>query len=115
MKTLVENIVPILLGLLVSGIGATIKMMIATRRDVKELLKINFLQTANIGAITSCAELHLKATRSTAYSVGEVLRDDQVTAKESINKAQEFTNKAEDILTCQRDANTRAAMAVGGR
>jgi hypothetical protein len=115
MKMIVENLVPILLGLLVSGIGATIKIMIATRRDVKELLKINFLQTANIGAITSCAELHLKATRSTAYSVGEVLRDDQITAKESINKAQEFTNKAEDILTCQRDANTRAAMAVGGR
>ena len=61
MKLIIENLVPILLGVLVSGIGATIKMMIATRRDVKELLKINFLQTANIGAITSCAELHLKA------------------------------------------------------
>ena len=37
-----------------------------------------------------------------------------MTAKESIIKAHDFTNKAEDVLTCQRDANTRAAMAVGG-
>ena len=113
MDKLVDQIIPILLGLLTTGIVAMIKLTISQRRDVRELLKINRLQTDNIGTLNQCTKLHIKATRSHNYALKEVIRDDCQTAVQSVESAKEHIEKAEDLLSCQASANTMAAMAVG--
>ena len=113
MEKIAEQMIPILLGLLVTGIIAIIKMSLAQRRDVRELLKINRLQTANIGTLNQCTKQHIKATRSHNYALREVIRDDCKTAVQSVDSAKQHIEEAEDLLTQQTNANTVAAMAVG--
>lgn len=113
MDKLIEQIIPILLGLLTTGIVAMIKLTISQRRDVRELLKINRLQTDNIGTLNQCTKQHIKATRSHNYALREVIRDDCQTAVQSVDSAKQHIEEAEDLLTQQTNANTVAAMAVG--
>ena len=102
-----------LLGLLSTGIIATVKMSISQRRDVKELLKINRLQTANIGTLTNSSIEHIKATRSHNYALREVIRDDCEVACQSVENAKVHIEKSEDYIMKQNSANNQAAMAVG--
>jgi len=110
----IQNTIVLLMGLIASGLGALITLTLSQRRDVKKLLPISEVFSQNINTLNPCVKKILSVAKYHNTAINEVVRQDDETAIQSLHSAMEGILEAECMLDKRYDANSEAAMTVGG-
>lgn len=110
----IQNTIVLLMGLIASGLGALITLTLSQRRDVKKLLTISEVFSQNINTLNPCMKKILSAARFHNTAIHEVVRQDDEMAIQSLRSAMDDIKEVECMLDKRYDANSEAAMAVGG-
>jgi hypothetical protein len=110
----IQNTIVLLMGLIASGLGALITLTLSQRRDVKKLLTISEVFSQNINTLNPCVKKILSVAKFHNGAIREVVKQDDETALLSVQSAMEGILEAECMLDKRYDANSEAAMAVGG-
>ena len=96
LSPMIQNAIAIIMGAIASGIGALVALMLSQRRDVKKLLCISEVFSQNINTLNPCVKKILSVAKFHNTAFREVIIE------------------VEDMLDKRYDANSEAAMAVGG-
>ena len=110
----IQNTIVLLMGLIASGLGALITLTLSQRRDVKKLLTISEVFSQNINTLNPCVKKILSVAKFHNGAIREVVKQDDETALLSVQSAMEGILEVECMLDKRYDANSEAAMAVGG-
>ena len=110
----IQNTIVLLMGLIASGLGALITLTLSQRRDVKKLLEISTVFSQNINTLNPCVKKILSVAKFHNGAIREVVKQDDETALLSVQSAMEGILEVECMLDKRYDANSEAAMAVGG-
>ena len=114
LSPMIQNAVVIIMGAIAAGLGALVTLLLAQRRDVKKLLCISEVFSQNINTLNPCVKKILSVAKFHNTAFREVIRDDDETALQSVSSAMDGILEVEDMLDKRYDANSEAAMAVGG-
>lgn len=110
----IQNTIVLLMGLIASGLGALITLTLSQRRDVKKLLTISEVFSQNINTLNPCVKKILSVAKFHNGAIREVVKQDDETALLSVQSAMDGILEVECMLDKRYDANSEAAMAVGG-
>jgi len=102
------------LGVMALGVLTVVKLTLSQRRDVKKLLTISEVFSQNINTLNPCMKKILSVARFHNTAIHEVVRQDDETAIQSLRSAMDDIKEVECMLDKRYDANSEAAMAVGG-
>jgi esterase/lipase len=111
---MIQNAIVLLMGGIVTGLGTLVALLLSQRRDVKKLLDISTVFSENINTLNPCVKKILSVAKYHNTAFREVIREDDATALQSVCSAMEGIKEVESILDARYDANSEAAMAVGG-
>jgi len=102
------------LGVMALGVLTVVKLTLSQSRDVKKLLTISEVFSQNINTLNPCMKKILSVARFHNTAIHEVVRQDDETAIQSLRSAMDDIKEVECMLDKRYDANSGAAMAVGG-
>ena len=110
-----------IMGAIATGLFAIVKLMFSQRKkiiaqsdDIKKVLSICMIFSENINTLNPCVKKILSVAKFHNGAIREVVKQDDETALLSVQSAMEGILEVECMLDKRYDANSEAAMAVGG-